>query len=161
MKGWLVEYKAASHRTRWISLIGATAMLAAVARELSRIYIGVSWAEAQGDYADSVMAHVWMLVLIGVSFIIRAFFLLVSKPERYSWVAISWLLSFATVVFYLWEMLPQYSPATICEKDGRCFTIYHHSSADWTALAGMGFVVFSFFRVLVRAAVAGSKYRYR
>lgn len=133
MNRWLAEYKAAAHRTRWIGLISAVFMLAVVARELCGIYIGVSWSEVpfQGDFAEVVMAQVWMLVLLGGSSVTRAVCLLVFKPEHYLWIALSWLLSFAAVVFYLREKIPSYG---------------HSSSADWVGLACMGFVIFSFLR---------------
>lgn len=146
MDGWLFEYKDAAHRTRWIGLIGAALMLAVVARELIGLYIAVSWAEVpfQGDFAEVVMAQAWMLVLLGGSSILRAVFLLIFKPERYSWIALSWLLSFAAVIFYLWQTIPSYG---------------HSGSADWVGLACLGFLTFSFFRVLVTATMAGSRYR--
>ena len=164
MNGWLIKYKIAAHETRWIALIGAALMLAAIGRELSRLYIGVSWSEVpfQGDFADTVMAQVWTLVLVGMSFVVRATFLLLSKPERYSWVAFSWLLSFASIAFYLWEVLPSYSPTTICAEDGQCSTMYHNpGGGDWVAVAGIAFVLLSFVRALITAAMAGTRYRYR
>lgn len=161
MNRWLVEYKAAAYRTRWIGLTGAALTLGAVACELIRLHTVVSWSEApfQGDFADMVMARVSLLGLVGIAFIVRAFFLLVFKPERYSWVTVSWFFCFATAIFYLLEMSPGYSPTATCEEDGRCFTIYHNSNADWVSLACIGFVTFSFFRALVIAAMAGSRYR--
>ena len=134
MNDWLIEYKNAAYRTRWIGITGAILMLAAIGWELFSLYAAVSVAEAhfQGDYAEYVWYLAWMFALISVAFIVRVIFLVVFKPERYSWVAFSWLLSFASVVFYLWQILP--GPTTSCGEEGRCFTIYYHSSADWGGL---------------------------
>lgn len=164
MNGWLDKHKAAAYRTRWIGLIGVSAMLASIGLELSGIYFAVSVAEVpfQGDFAEIVMKQVWLLVLLAVSFVVRAVFLLTFKPKHYSWIAFSWLFSVAAVAFYLWEMSPGYSSATpVCGEDGRCYTIYEIARTDWAALAGLGFVLFSFVRVLVTAAIAGTRHRYR
>lgn len=164
MNRWLNKYKAAAYQTRWIGLIGAAAMLASIVLELSGIYFAVSVAEVPfgGEFAGMVMRQVWLLVLMGISFMTRALFLLAFKPARYSWVALSWLFSFAAVVLYVWEMSPRYSPATpVCGDDGRCFIIYDIATADWALLAGLAFIVFSIFRILVTAAYAGNKYQYR
>lgn len=163
MNGWLAEYKAAAHRTRWISLLAAGLMVSAVARELISIYIGVSASEVplQGDYAEAVMAQVGMLVFVGGSFILRVIFLLVFNPKRYSWIAVSWLVSCAAVVSYIWQTMPSYVPATTCGEGGQCFTIYSNARADWVALACFWFVLFSFLRALVTAVQAATRYRFR
>jgi hypothetical protein len=163
MSRWLDDYKAVSHRTRWIGLIGAAAMLSSVALELSGIYFSVSVAEVpfQGDFADAVMKEVWMGVIVGAAFTARSFVLIVSRPERYSWTAFSGLFSFVIVVFYVLTMSPGYGPTTVCEHDRRCFTIYDIARTNWVALAGTGFLLLSFFRCLVTAAWVGSKQRYK
>jgi len=145
-------------------MIGTAAMLSAVVRELSRIYIGVSLAESpfEGDFADMILAHVGMLVLVGIPFMVRAVFLLIFKPERYLWVALSWVLSFVAVVFYLLEMWPEYGPTKICGEGGRCFTIYDQRGTDWVLLSAIAFILLSIVRAGVTAAIAaGRAYRYK
>ncbi len=161
MKDWLVEYKAAAYRTRWFGITGAVIMLAVVGCELIRLFVNLSAAEVplSGDTADYVIGLASLYGLIGASFVVRAVFLLVFKPARHSWIAMSWLMSFIAAGFYLWQTIPLYFPAKICREDGPCFTIYHHSSADWVGLACVGFVLISPFRALVTAAMAGSRYR--
>lgn len=165
MNRWLAEYAIAAHRTRWIGLIGTAAMLTAVVRELSSIYIGVSLAESpfEGDFADMIIAHVSMLVLVGIPFMVRAVFLLIFKPERYLWVALSWVLSFVAVVFYLSEMWPEYGPSRTCVEGGKCFEIYDQRSiTDWVLLSALAFILLSIVCAGVTAAIAaGRAYRYK
>jgi hypothetical protein len=146
-----------------MSVIAAAIMLASAIVGEYGIYVAISMAEVpfEGELAKAVIPEVLTLGLIAICFAARLALLGISHQEQYVRLLSSWIISAASVAFYLWTFAVAHSPSVeTCTPDGRCFTIYDQSEGlNITMFAGLCFLSLSTVRAVFTAAYAASTHR--
>lgn len=165
MKVLLEKYISLMHRSRAIGIFAAVLVFVSVLLVLSGVYISMAAAEVPfgHDLMWSSAGKVMVLILIGVSFVLRIHVLRTSNRRPYSQVTASWIVSSLLLTAYFWLMMrPSSPPEPICGSDGQCFTIYvHMPGADLVEIGALVFISASLLRSVVTFVYGASTYRYK
>ncbi len=152
-------------RSRAIGISGAVLMVVSVVIVMWGVYYAISVAEVPfgRDLIWSVADEILVLVLIGISFIVRIMLLLSLHRRPYYQISASWLASALLLTAYVWLRMPPSSPPSpICGADGHCFTIYElRRGADVLEVAAIVFILASVLRTAATFVYGAVRFRYK
>ncbi len=122
---WFKAYRELVVRSRAIGIVGASLMIMAVFNELYATYQAMLIAEIA--WPRGVLIQVGLVVLVGIVFCGRVGVLFLAKRLPFLCQSVSWWLSFAMAVMYVYLTAPYYQDPTVCDANGICYGIYDMS----------------------------------
>ncbi|MGH9948765.1 MAG: hypothetical protein ACRD6X_16445 [Pyrinomonadaceae bacterium] len=135
--------------------MSASLILLCVFREVPRVFVALSNAEAPYQLISNELYFVGFSLLVGIFAMQRLVILALSESRPYYQIGISWFLLAFVLAIYIWASIPNDTPQPQCTETGLCFGIYDmRNNTNFIVLGAVFYLLGSSLRFFLTAVYA-------